>query len=178
MLTFNDYGSLGVGQIPSGNVVNSAILTLNLRSLTIHPSYTGTPLLYVAPITSSFAGSDSNAYLGTSAPAFDTSKAVSLNLTGLTGSDSTFITIDITSIVQSWYDGSLGNYGLALYTADNLNNNYLLSASFRSANAGYNGASAPMLTIDFSAIPEPSTYTLLLGGLCLLTGLRYWRKLA
>ncbi|MDR0534489.1 MAG: DNRLRE domain-containing protein [Verrucomicrobiales bacterium] len=174
LMTFNDSNGTGISFIGSGNSIDSAMLTLTIASTFVHPSYTwATPTLYVAPVTSSW-NETAGAILG-SVPSFDSSLADSLTFTtGMTAG--TTVTLDITNIVNAWYNG-MANNGLIFYTGDNHNNFNYISFYYRTANDGANGSMSPMLTINFSAIPEPSIYALLLGGLCLLTGLRYWRKL-
>jgi hypothetical protein len=178
LLTFNDYNGLGVGGIPVGQTIDSAVLSLHISNLTLHSGYGSPFMLYVAPIVSLDSLSiTSNAWLGATVPTINEGQAIGFDLGSSAIGDT--IQIEIGSIIQSWYDGSQTNYGLAIYTSPmKASNEYYFMAQFETANNGYvTGLIPPSLTINFSAIPEPSTYVLLGIGV-LLAGLRYWRKRA
>ena len=68
-------------------------------------------------------------------------------------SDSTWYELDVTSIVQSWTGGT-PNYGFVLQAGDTD-----VNMTFASFETGF----APELVVTGTAVPEPSTYALILG---------------
>ena len=68
---------------------------------------------------------------------------------------------DITTVVQSWYDGTLANYGLYGF-----NNNTGTEARFWSSEDNVDGgARRPQLVLTYEPVPEPSMIALLAVGL-------------
>jgi hypothetical protein len=78
---------------------------------------------------------------------------------------------DITSLVQSWVDGTASNYGLILVSGDPVDGDQ----SGMGGNASFYGipsreASANQPYLDVMAVPEPCTMLLLGGGLLGIMG--------
>lgn len=70
---------------------------------------------------------------------------------------------DLTGMVDTWSGDQNLNPGLAVWSEELAVNNYLMY--FDSSEE----ASPPLLTIDFTPIPEPMTMTLLAAGIAVLT---------
>lgn len=155
--------SLGVGYIASNSIVSSATLTLTLAQAS---SASGT--LYAAPITQSWTPA---------AVTTDTSPLPTINTTGATSTtwgttiaQGATITFDVTSIVQSWVNGTQTNHGIAIYAASG--SNAFISGVYNPLRT--NVGQAPRLTIEYASnIPEPAGAAILVGVAALgVVGLR------
>jgi hypothetical protein len=130
LMKFADGNGTGIGTIPSGATVSSATLQLYVDTIN------GPGTLYAAPITATWT-----CCANVSLPTVNSSSAVSV---AIPGSGSTWVTFDITSIVQSWVNGSTNNNGLAFYCSADY-----YGAKIQEGNFGYNTTHAPLLTIDY-----------------------------
>jgi PKD repeat protein len=136
LMQFADNNGTGIGTIPSGATVTNAILTLTVTT-TYSPS--GTDILYAAPIATAWT-----CCTNTTLPTINAGSAVSAVIPNLTYPATGTINLNVTSIVQSWVNGSLANRGLALYSDAQYR-----GAGFDIANFGYNGINAPILSIYY-----------------------------
>ena len=136
LMLFADNSGTGIGTIPSGATVTNAILTLYITA-TWSPS--GTDILYAAPIATAWT-----CCTNTILPTIISNSAVSAVIPNLAYPATGTINLDVTSIVQSWVNGSRTNLGLAFYTDAQYR-----GVQFETANFGYNGINAPLLTVDY-----------------------------
>jgi hypothetical protein len=160
LVKFADSGGTGIGTIPAGSKVNSAIL--RLTTYTVWGG--GSNTLIAAPVTSPWIAGKNYPVGDPGWATFDVnaaSPAATLPTTTYTALD-----IDVTSIVQSWVDGSRVNNGFALYS-----DAAYQGTQFIATNNGAYGSLAEKLTIDYAAaVPEPTTLGLVgLAGLALLS---------
>lgn len=101
-------------------------------------------------------------------PSVDATPAAVLNLVvGAYDQNETY-SLDVTSTVAGWVDGTYANYGFTLARTD-APNPYLY----------FQGGTAQEhpVTLQLNAVPEPSTYALMIGGVALL-GWRARRRAA
>jgi hypothetical protein len=167
---FNDSAGLGIGTIMSNSsqqvTVNSATLNLYAQQSS---TFGGT--FYVAPITEDWTQAASVSGANAPLPTIDTSKAIAVTISSFTAG--TYFSFDVTSIVQDWINNSYANYGFAVYTLD-------ANAFVSQVNNEYrtNLGQKPQLSIDYTiaAVPEPSTWVLMIGGVLMLAGSCWYRR--
>jgi hypothetical protein len=153
MLVFNDDAGLGIGTIGANYKIDNATLTLDTDATS--PSGT----LYLAPITSPWT-----AGFNETTPTYNAMSAIE---TAMPADTSSPFDIDITDFVKAWHADMNTNLGVIMYSDGN-------RYDYKTANSGYSGVNSPMLTINYSIIPEPFTWPLLLCGVIILAVAR-WR---
>ena len=88
-----------------------------------------------------------------------------------------WVSFDVTALVQDWLTDPSTNFGFELLQPDiAIADSGKPIASLYASSASSNAALRPFLEI--TAIPEPSTPSLLLGALGLVGGISRWRKAA
>lgn len=160
LIGFSGLFGAGMGQIPLGSTINSAELTVNTTSnptantVGVHQTITGwdqTTVTWNSFNSGGMAGTD---YVAAAATTFMPATA-----------NTTYDMIDITSIVQNWSNGDANN-GIILIS-DGTDGGLLHDDS--SVGLG------PSVTVNFTAIPEPTSFLMLgLIGLC-FGGSRWWK---
>lgn len=85
-------------------------------------------------------------------------------------STSQLVEFDVTSLVQSWLDGSVSNFGMRLQQAAEVINGsgQRVGATFVAAN----GAAADRPLLEITTVPEPSSFALLGAAALGMMGLR------
>jgi len=144
-----------VGQIPAGSVINSATLTL---------SQTG----------ENFAGSNDtlSVFQVISGWVEGTVTWNSFNTGGVAGTDytatalDTFVqtpsTVDILLAVQNWSANTSTNQGVLIINPG-------IDGSVLRSDEGATLAIRPLLTVDFTVIPEPASWMLVASALGMMT---------
>lgn len=147
----------GVGQIPLGSTINSATLSVFNSGVTIPANGAVHRMLIpwneLTETWNGLNGGLNNVPLGEYNPTPDFS-----------GSFGAF-TVTVTSLVQAWSNGAT-NYGLGIIPTTPTG-----SFSFQSAEHP-NPTLRPILIVDYVAIPEPATITLLIAASVAMAGVR------
>jgi hypothetical protein len=176
-----------LGLVPAGAVVESVSLTLNL--VTVPPAASTSPSISLHRVLKDWgeAGSSSGTGEGASAQPGDAtwrytsfSTAEWTNLGGdFESTESAALSVNnfgaytwtsagLAADVESWLDGSEGNFGWILVSDEQTT---FSVRAFASRN-NFSENARPVLTIAYTeAIPEPATVVMLLAGLALLLGL-------
>jgi hypothetical protein len=149
LLRFDDIFGAGPGQIPLGSIINSAVLTLDATNSSNAPVGD----ISVFRMTAAWSESDSWDSLGngiqigteTDASADDVHTVESLGATSF----------DVQAALQAW-SGGAANQG---WVITNTSSDGLEFSSSEAVTVGVR----PMLSVDFTPVPEPSS--LLLCGL-------------
>jgi len=156
LVRFADIFGSGVGQVPAGSIINSATLTLRTNG----NSFDGTAdTLSVFRTTSNWDESTVtwNSFNAGGVAGVDYDAAVLDTFVPL--NPSTNYDIDITAAAQIWSGNTALNQGIIVIGSG------FDRVSFRSDDIA---SSQPLLTIDYSVIPEPASGTLAGIGLVLL----------
>jgi hypothetical protein len=156
LISFDNVFGTGTGQIAPGSTITNASLELTRLSgqhedgtVDLHQMLTG----WNDDLTWSTATLNGNTQGGIQRDGVEASASASL----LNAGGNTF---DITADVQAWSAGA-ENHGWAIFSNT--------SHSWFSGNGNSQAAARPMLTIEYQAVPEPSSTALLgLGGLALM----------
>ncbi len=181
LVKFDDIFGAGLGQVPTGQAITSASVSLYYyhslipggveRSVRAHAVLIDVPNYGTKDDAPAAVGEASYSQREQAVNGWGTSNTG--NAGPISGEDfvatpaglvtfvpnddlGSFLTIDITSLAQDWYDGTLQNYGLLIRPDDQT------ADLFRSAEAGTLGE-RPILTINYTgaAIPEPASLAIL-----------------
>lgn len=198
ILLFDSIFGNGAGQVPVGSTINSATVTLVSRSDsvghgTIHKSF-WSPIKIAIP---NFGDNDGpadvgevdyryrkqnqegwgTANTGATGPIrnedfFGTGITTQINYNSGADQAINFTSAGLTAIVQSWALGAYPNYGFHISphggALDNDLDNYGGTATFFYSNEAAQ-AFRPILTIDYTPVPEPAAMGLLaIGGAMML----------
>jgi hypothetical protein len=162
LLRFDGIFGAGAGQIPAGQVITNATLTLNVTSagsgIRFHELLQ--PLNFATVTWTSAVGGLQN----------DGVEATQMPFTAVGANDSGrnieegLLVVDVTLGVQRMYSGLAAGHGWALlpFMPDGTN-----GIDFFSAESDFI-ADRPLLTVMTAPIPEPGTWALMLGGVALL----------
>jgi hypothetical protein len=168
LIEFTDLSAL-----PSGATVNSA--KLGLYRYDAHPS--GNPVTLDAhQITSSWA--ETVTY--STQPTYNSAIESSVTLSGTVSTDvsQNWYEWDVTNLVQQWIDGSLPNYGVAIFDhGTGLRQNFVSSDNATATNPTWalpptDPSYRPYLYVDFTPIPAPGAILLVSIGTALVGWLR------
>lgn len=147
--------------IPSGSIINSATLTLNqIEQSGTRDDFGNAQLLSInSAWTTGDLGSTLYGYVGAGSREPGAGSSItnfSLSPNPAPGE----YDLDVQSIVQDWVDGTSNNYGFGLkQTSETFTNT---ARVWDSSDAASN---QPVLAIDYTIIPEPSSFGLLGFGL-------------
>jgi len=162
LLRFDAMFGASAGQIPAGQVITNATLTVNVTSagsgIRFHELLQ--PLNF-ATVTwnNTGAGIQDNGVEATAVP-FTT---IGSNDSGANVEEGLLV-VDVTLAVQRMYSGVAAGHGWALlpFMPSGTNGIDFFSAEFGTV------ADRPLLTVMTAPIPEPGTWALMLGGVALL----------
>lgn len=165
LLRFEDIIGGGLGQIPLGSTINSATLTLFGGD-----SLTTSVELYRLLTNWSESSTWSNSFGANGVDYTPGVEAVSTADTSTSFITNTFYTIDVTASVQAWANGS-NNFGWAFINQANIGGNTAIFATRETVTLNRR----PLLTVNYTYIPEPSTMALLGLGTCAIARRRRCR---
>jgi hypothetical protein len=170
LFQFNDSNGTGIGTIKSSP---TSITTIGDASLTLRVNQASSPAgsFTVALITDPWNPQNLPASGSLALPAYDTTSAITYSWSSQMA-NSTFFSINVTSLVQKMVDSTTDYYGFIIFGNDNQSYIGKIDNGFSSADR------VPKLSLNYtiSAIPEPSTYALLLVGFGTVVGLRWYRR--
>ncbi len=179
LLKFSNITGNGTTQVPTGATVTSATLKLYVAGFwgtgspstaavnlyTMNTSWsastvTDTYRSYESGTPTAYWGNDSLAHNGpVSGVDFDIASHVTQSV--VSTQVNSWITLDVTAIVQSWVNDATSNNGLVMFGSGTSYGMYFRSPS--------QNALGPILTIDYTTVPEPASLALLMiGGLLLV----------
>lgn len=170
LLRFGSMFGMGAGQIPAGQVITGATLTVNVTSagsgIRFHELLR--PLNF-ATVTwnSALNGVQDDGVEATLLPFI----AVGAN-DGGGNVEEGLLVVDVTSAVQRMYSGLAAGHGWALlpFMPSGTNGIDFFSAEFDTV------ADRPLLTVMTAPIPEPGTWAMMLGGCMLLAAAHRIRR--
>jgi len=148
LLFDNLFGALP-DQIPLGSTINSAVLTLDV----FNSSNVPIGIISIHQMTTAWSESSTWSSLGSGVQVG--SETVTAADDSHTAEFIALTTFDVQASLQAWSDGA-SNLGWALFNSDTD------AIEFRSSEFG-TVSSRPLLTVDFTPVPEPGS--LLLAGL-------------
>lgn len=166
LLRFDAMFGIGAGQIPAGQVITSATLTVNVTSagsgIRFHELLQ--PLNFATVTWNSAVGGVQDNGVEAAALPFTTVGAND----GGGNIEEGLLVVDVTAAVQRMYSGAATGHGWALlpFMPSGTNGIDFFSAEFDTV------ADRPLLTVMTAPIPEPGTWALMLGGVMLLAAAR------
>jgi len=162
LIRFADIFGNGVGQVPAGSIINSATLAITTGPAANSASTeTFEAFRILTPWSEGGVTWNSFNSGGVAGTEYDGTAVGTFVPNGI----STQFDIDITAAAQTWSANPATNEGILI-----VNSGTVQLAIFWSDDAGGAG-DRPLLTIDYTAIPEPSSLLLLglgMTGLCAL----------
>ncbi len=146
LLQFDDVFGVSSTQIPLGSLINTATLRLSTRFTTANTVFMHEMLINwsqdVATWNSLGAGIQTND--------IEAKQAIAASFTAPGG----FVDIDVTSSLQNWSEGETNLGWALLITAANTD-----AYGFQTSENGSFGL-RPLLTVDFSPVPEPGSFAI------------------
>jgi len=158
LLRFDAMFGMGAGQIPAGQVISGATLSLNITSagsgIRFHEILQ--PLNFAAVTWDSAIGGVQDDGIEATALPFAT---VGADDSGANIEEGLLV-VDVTGAVQRMYSGLSAGHGWALlpFMPNGTNGIDFYSAEFGTV------ADRPLLTVMTAPVPEPGTWALMLGG--------------
>ena len=155
-----------ISGLPAGQLIDSAILSITQAGPT--PAFDGEVTLEVYRLTKDWVETEVRWTEAATGDAWTTPGGdvdpILITSVSTTYTFDTQVDFDITGLVQDWYDGTSDNFGVLIR-----DNGFTTNDKFAFASRTHGGATTaaePVLTIDYSPIPEPGSLALLaLGGM-------------
>jgi hypothetical protein len=184
MIKFQDIFGAGLGQIPAGQTIQSATLSLFVyQDIINNPNVQKGLIAYPMLVSANFGNSDGPAAVGevdrwqraqaqtdwgppaNQGPVLGTDWTDTMSAqVGFTGANviELWLDLDITAILTAWYDGSMDNHGLLIQGLTGNTAAYIYTENdLFAATPGWSD-NVPILTVEY--VPEPMTMSLLALG--------------